>query len=84
MADFKGLNDWIEVFRGGTQVDSSGTEHDGDALIDKAVSSFNTAEHEPPVVIGHPKDNAPAYAWVEGLKSNVKNGAKVLMANSSR
>lgn len=25
-------------------------------------------EHEAPVVIGHPRDNAPAYGWVESLR----------------
>jgi hypothetical protein len=43
-------------------------EHDGDALIETAIAKFNAAAHEPPVVIGHPADNAPAYGWVEGLK----------------
>jgi len=65
--DFKGFDDWIEIFRGGKQVDSQGREHDGDAIIEKAIATFNTNDHEPPVVIGHPKDNAPAYGWVEAL-----------------
>ena len=59
---------WIEIFRGGEQTDSQGQTHDGDKMIDDAVSLFNAAEHEPPAVIGHPKDNAPAFAWVDGLK----------------
>lgn len=66
--EFKGFDDWIPIFRGGKQKDSQGREHDGDALIDKAVSVFNAAAHEPPVCIGHPADNAPAFGWVEGLK----------------
>jgi hypothetical protein len=76
----KGLSDWVEIFRGGKQVDSSGREHDGNVLIEKAVSLFNPVMHEPPAVIGHPKGDAPAYAWVEGLKSDVKDGVKVLFA----
>jgi len=80
MADFKGLSDWIEIFRGGKQVDSEGREHDGDTVIDRAVETFNTEKHEPSVVIGHPKDNAPAFAWVEDLKTAVKGGVKVLLA----
>lgn len=59
---------WIPIFRGGKQRDSHGRDHDGNALIDKAVSLFNPGHHEPPAVIGHPKDNAPAYGWVSGLK----------------
>lgn len=68
MINFKGFDDWIPVFQGGRQTDSSGKEHDGDALCDAAVSKFNASVHEPPVCIGHPADNAPAYGWVEGLK----------------
>jgi len=68
MINFKGFNDWIPIFQGGRQIDSAGCVHDGDALIDKALSTFNAAKHEPPVVIGHPVENAPAYGWVEGLK----------------
>jgi hypothetical protein len=80
MSKFKGFQDYIEIFKGGKQVDSSGTEHDGDSIIDKAVAKFNAAVHEPPAVTGHPKDNAPAYGWVEALKTEVQNGTKVLMA----
>jgi len=76
---FTGFGDWIEIFKGGKQVDSTGRTHDGDAIIDKAVSTFNAAEHEPPMVVGHPKDNAPAYGWVDGLKTEVKDGVKVLL-----
>lgn len=68
MIDFKGFDDWVPIFQGGPQTDSTGRVHDGDALIDKAVASFDAARHEPPVVIGHPADNAPAWGWVEGLK----------------
>ncbi|HSW38570.1 MAG TPA: hypothetical protein VLL97_03670 [Acidobacteriota bacterium] len=68
MYEFKGFDDWIPIFKGGKQTDSQGREHDGNALIDKAVSQFNAARHEPPVVIGHPAENAPAWGWVEGLK----------------
>jgi len=71
MADkeFKGFGDWIQIFKGGKQVDSTGAEHDGDALIAQAVASFNAAEHEPPLVVGHPKDNSPAYGWIAELKA---------------
>ncbi|MBF0454958.1 MAG: hypothetical protein HQL72_09130 [Magnetococcales bacterium] len=61
-------NPWVAIFRGGKQTDSSGRSHDGSELLDKAVASFNTSEHEPPVVIGHPKENGPAWGWVSDLK----------------
>jgi len=68
MKNFKGFDNWIEVFRGGKQIDSHGKEHDGDTLIDRAIETFDPAYHEPPIVVGHPKDNAPAFGWVRGLK----------------
>ena len=68
MINFKGFDDWIPIFQGGHQTDSAGCVHDGDALIDKALATFDASKHEPPVVIGHPVENAPAYGWVEGLK----------------
>ena len=60
----------IEVFKAGTWTDSSGntrtwTEQD----IDKIIEKYNSQrDHEAPVVIGHPKDNTPAYGWVERLE----------------
>jgi len=68
MPEFKGFSDWIPIFRGGRQVDASGREHDGDALIENAVSTFDASKHEPPIVIGHPADNTPAFGWVSELK----------------
>lgn len=60
---------WIAVFRTGTWTDSAGrtktwTEQD----IDRIVETYDPTKSEAPVVVGHPKDNAPAYGWVESLK----------------
>jgi hypothetical protein len=65
---FKGFDDWVEIFRGGKVIDSGGNEHDGDELIDKAIETFDPKIHEPPLVLGHPNDDAPAYGWVANLK----------------
>lgn len=60
---------WIPVFKTGTHTDSSGNEKTWtDADLDKIAASYHPAGHEAPVVIGHPKDNGPAWGWVEGLK----------------
>lgn len=80
MSEKKGFDGWVEIFKGGKQKAASGQEHDGDALIDAAVASFDPAFHEPPAVIGHPQGDMPAYAWVEGLRSELVNGTKVLFA----
>lgn len=76
---FTGFGDWIEIFMGGKQIDSAGREHDGDAVIDTILAKFNPSHHEPPIVIGHPKDNDPSYGWVEGLKEIVRDGKRVLL-----
>lgn len=65
---------WVEVFRAGTQTDSAGntktwTEEDLKTIEQK----YNSQKaHEAPAVVGHPKDNAPAYGWVEKLKADGK------------
>lgn len=57
----KGLQDWIEVFRSGTHVDSKGREATfTNADLDEMVA--NVALGKPPAVLGHPKHNDPAYA----------------------
>lgn len=78
--DFKGFDDYVEIFRGGKQTDSNGKEHDGDAMIDQAISSFQVETHQPPLVVGHPKDNEPAYGWVKNLHSMSVDGVKSLFA----
>jgi hypothetical protein len=76
-----GLNgQWIEIFRGGSQADSLGRRHNGDQLITEAVKTFNSSQHEPPLVVGHPADNAPAFGWVKGLREKVTDGVRILEA----
>lgn len=60
----------IEVFKTGTWTDSAGNARTWtDADLDEIVRKYNEqSEHEAPLVIGHPKDNAPAYGWVERLE----------------
>ncbi|MBK1683400.1 hypothetical protein [Rhodoferax fermentans] len=60
---FKGLADWIEVFRAGTHTDSKGRSCTfSEADLDQMVS--NLALGAAPAVLGHPKHNDPAYGWV--------------------
>jgi len=66
-------DDWVEIFRAGTHTDSKGrtrewTEED----LDRIVSGYDPRVHEAPVVLGHPKDNFPAYGWVEAVKREGK------------
>jgi hypothetical protein len=56
------------VFRTGTHMDSEGRSRTWSAAdLARMVAAYDPAHHEAPVVIGHPKDNAPAYGWVKGL-----------------
>lgn len=68
MTDFAGFDEWVEIFKGGKQKDSQGVEHDGDEVIRKAINTFDPNYYEPPLVVGHPVHNAPAFGWVAGLK----------------
>lgn len=59
----------IEVFKAGLHTDSSGNTKEWKASdLDHIVASYNPQNHEAPVVIGHPKDNSPAYGWVHSIK----------------
>ncbi len=59
----------FEVFKTGTHTDTNGTVKDfTEADLDFIASSYNPQLNEAPIVIGHPKNNAPAYGWVESLR----------------
>lgn len=64
---------WIEIFRSGNHTDSAGrtrnfSAQDISAIADKYNQTAAADESaEAPLVIGHPKDNTPAYGWVERL-----------------
>ncbi len=56
------------VFKAGTHTDSGGQQRTWTpADLDHMASAYDPAHHEAPVVIGHPKDNSPAFGWVKGL-----------------
>ena len=61
---------WIPVFRAGRHTDSAGnTQNWPVEQLDKIAANFAEREAETvPVVIGHPKDNSPAYGWVTEIK----------------
>jgi len=63
------VGEWIPVFRAGSHTDSAGVTREWtEADLDAIAKKYEPAQHEAPVVVGHPKDNAPAYGWVEKLK----------------
>lgn len=73
--DFRGFDDWVEVFRAGRQTDSQGRSREWtDADLDSVVAHFDAGD-PPPAVVGHPRADAPAYGWVEGLR---RSGRRLL------
>lgn len=64
------MKDWFEIFRAGTHTASNGvTKTWTEEEVEKIAENYNAqTDHEAPIVIGHPKDNDPAYGWVEKLK----------------
>ncbi|AXF86407.1 hypothetical protein DTO96_102161 [Ephemeroptericola cinctiostellae] len=66
-AEFKGFDDYIEVFRAGTHTDSKGITHSF-TVADLDQMAKNTTPSTAPIVIGHPKTDAPAYGWASEFK----------------
>ncbi|CDO60816.1 Phage protein [Candidatus Phaeomarinobacter ectocarpi] len=58
----------IHIFSPGTQTAMDGRSITfSEADLATAASAYDPAIHEAPMVIGHPKTDAPAYGWVKGL-----------------
>lgn len=58
----------LEIFRGGRQTASDGQALEfGEDQIRATVAAYDPTLHEAPIVVGHPRDNHPAYGWVSGL-----------------
>lgn len=57
----------VEIFKAGNQTDSAGNAKEWSLKeLDTIAQKYNeNTEHEAPVVIGHPKNNDPAYGWVD-------------------
>lgn len=63
------MDKWDKVFTTGWHTDSNGNKKLWTtADLDRIVDTLNPSYHEPPVVIGHPSDNAPAFGWVAAAK----------------
>lgn len=58
----------INIFRAGTHTSAGGESitFTPEQLREMA-DSYDPALHEAPIVVGHPKDNAPAFGWVGGV-----------------
>lgn len=59
----------IEIFRVGTHTTSTGeTLTFTPSMLADCARAYDPATSEAPLVIGHPKLDAPAYGWVSGLE----------------
>ncbi|WP_447900227.1 peptidase [Pseudomonas aeruginosa] len=66
----------IPFFRAGRHLDSRGRQVEfSEADLDAAIAGYDPALHRAPLVIGHPKDNGPAYGWVGSISRNSKGEA---------
>lgn len=58
----------LEIFRAGTHITSGGDQIAfAESDLAASASAYDPALHEAPLVVGHPRHDAPAYGWVEGL-----------------
>lgn len=61
----------MHIFTAGTRPDAHGqlvTITKADLV--KSAEVYDPAKHEAPIVIGHPRLDAPAYGWVQSLRAN--------------
>lgn len=63
----------FEIFRTGTHTTAKGqTLTFAETDVADIAASYDPALHEAPIVVGHPKQDGPAYGWVKSL--SVKDG----------
>lgn len=65
----------IPIFKPGRHTPTSGASLDfSEDMLRAAVKAYDPALHEAPIVVGHPKDNGPAYGWVKSLDFDETTG----------
>lgn len=61
----------FEIFRIGTHTTAKGqTVTFAESDLADIASSYDPALHQAPIVIGHPKQDGPAYGWIKGMAVN--------------
>lgn len=67
----------FEIFKPGSHTSAGGQALTfGETDLEATVRVYDPAKHEAPIVVGHPKDNHPAYGWVGSM--NFADGAIVV------
>lgn len=70
----------FQIFKPGKHTASSGAVIEfTEDMLKAAVAAYDPELHEAPIVVGHPKDNGPAYGWVKSLSFD-DSGAVVVEA----
>jgi hypothetical protein len=60
----------IHIFKPGRHTAMGGATLDfSEADIQASAAAYDPAKHEAPIVVGHPKLDAPAYGWVQSLEA---------------
>ena len=58
----------LHIFRAGKRTDSAGlTLTYSEADLAGIAATYDPALHEAPIVVGHPRLDAPAYGWIRGV-----------------
>ncbi|AVG15379.1 peptidase [Chromobacterium vaccinii] len=61
----------LHIFKSGRQTAMSGDVLDfSESDLAACARAYDPALHEAPIVIGHPRHDAPAYGWVKSLAAN--------------
>lgn len=59
----------FEIFKPGRHTSAGGSTLEfGEDVLRAAVAAYDPALHEAPIVVGHPKDNHPAFGWIKSLE----------------
>lgn len=70
----------FEIFKPGRHTSTQGVALTfGEADLAAIAAGYDPATHEAPIVVGHPKQDAPAYGWIASL--TVKDGRLVATPN---
>lgn len=60
----------IQIFKPGRHLTRAGSAIEFSASdLAKSAAAYDPAKHEAPIVVGHPRIDAPAYGWISRLKA---------------
>jgi len=57
---------WIEIFKAGDYTKQGKRKITPEELL-TVVRNYDSSQHEAPICVGHPADDAPAFGWIEKI-----------------